>query len=58
MNTAKLQTTYWSLGPWVAPDYLYQALKIYGNDQVSYYPKLYGWNIVNTVFTGIGYLIS
>ena len=56
MNTAKLQTTYWSLGPWVTPEYLYQALKIYGNDQVSYYPKLYGFIEYTDVISGIGYL--
>ena len=56
MNTAKLQETYWSLGPWVTPEYLYHANKIYGGDQTSYYPKLYGFIEYTDVISGIGYL--
>lgn len=56
MNTAKLQETYWQEGPWIAPDYLYQANKIYGNDQLSYFPKLYGFVEYADVISGTGYL--
>lgn len=56
MNTERLQNTYWSIGPWITPEYLYHANKIYGSDQASYYPKLYGFIEYTDVISGVGYL--
>ena len=56
MTTPRLQEIYWQEGPWVTPEYLYQANKIFGGDQTSYFPKLYGFIEYTDVISGTGYL--
>lgn len=56
MNNAKLYETYWQEGPWINPESLCQANKIFGDDQLSFYPKLYGFVEYTDVISGTGYL--